>query len=83
MKHCTCDICKSEVEEQDVVELKEIYRLEGIKDMCIDCREELNEMHTAMNNAIDNLRISWFKKLIRKIVERKNANRRTNKRSMA
>ena len=70
MKQFRCDICKAETNsEYDLTTLYESYQSKDIKHVCGDCNQELTECNVAMIEAVNHLKSSWMKKLIKKMLK--------------
>ena len=57
-----CDICKSNAKQ--LVDLREIYQSDKVKQVCPDCEKVLNKELSKIQTATVNIQIGWFKNLI-------------------
>lgn len=62
MRKNECDICGQS--DQYLTELRDIYKTDGVVDLCEDCAKILNKRLDQIRSLLADVRVNWFKRFI-------------------
>lgn len=71
MIKCNCDICGKLCGHNDLVELRDKYKIDGAEDLCKECADQLNKAHSEITKITNGLRDSWVVNALRALKEKK------------
>lgn len=72
MKKYQCDICKCETDEFELSTLREFVSPDpGVKEVCKSCLKEIEDAHWRIKKVLDEVRISWIRKIVNKFIKKK------------
>ena len=60
-----CDICKNNT--KSLVDLREIYQTDAVKQVCPDCEKVLNTELNKIQVAVGKIQRGWFKNRIKQL----------------
>ena len=67
-----CDICGIEFDERYKLHaLSPEYQCEGIKEVCRACEKRIDEVIRKVDQAMAPIRVSWVRRIIMRILERR------------
>ena len=63
MKSCDVCGCRTEI----LIELREIYQTNEIREICPDCEKIVNKKLSALQSAVSQIQLGWMKRFMENI----------------